>query len=271
MNDKISDILSESEVVPLLKTEYMGRNIICFDSIGSTNDAARLKAQEGCSEGLAVIAEEQLSGKGRLGRKWVTPKYTSIAFSLVVKPDIKPEYAPGITLVMGLAVCRAIKNYTGLKARIKWPNDVIVNGKKVCGILTEMSSKIDAVNYIIIGTGINVNVQQFPDELKDMATSLSIETGKDISRKELLADILFEFEKLYNEFKENRLKNIINEFKSFSATLGQSVRVISVNDSFEGIAEDITDDGTLVVRQGDGTTRRVISGDVSVRGINGYI
>lgn len=271
MNDRISDILSEKEVALLLATKYIGREILYFDSVGSTNDIALSKARQGCGEGLVVIAEEQVSGRGRLGRKWVTPKYASIAFSVVVRPAIEPERTPGITLVMGLAVCRAIEKLTELAPGIKWPNDIVVNRKKACGILTQMVSGDVGKRSIIIGTGINVNVPQFPEELKNTATSLSIESGHTVSRKELLARILFEFEELYNEFRKNGLKNIIGEFKRHSATLGRSVRVISAAENFEGVAEDITDEGILVVRRSDGRERRIISGDVSVRGINGYL
>lgn len=265
------DRLSQHEILPLLRTNYIGRQIIHFDSIGSTNDEARRLAGQGCSEGLVVIAEEQTSGRGRLGRKWTTPRFGAIAFSMVLKPRIKPEEAPGITLVMGTAVCRAIRKVTPLNAGIKWPNDIIINNKKVCGILTEMNAEIDAVNYIIIGVGINVNVDEFPREINDIATSISIEAGRKISRKELICAIFLEFEGLYQEYKANGLKNIIGEFKLYSVTLGRRVTVKSVNESFEGEAVDIKQNGTLVIRLDNGDEREVLSGDVSVRGIGGYV
>ena len=265
------DVLTESEVLPLLKTEVIGREIVHFDSIDSTNNMARINAASGCSEGLTVIAEEQTAGKGRLGRKWITPKSTSIAMSIVLRPGIKPSDAAGITLVMGTAVCRAIRNTTGLDVGIKWPNDIIINGKKVCGILTEMSAEIDIVNYIIVGTGINVNVTQFPEEIRDIATSLCLECKKSISRKEVLAAVLYEFEKLYSIFKTNGLQTIIQEFKSYSVTLGRHVKVISINEAFEGIAQDITPDGILLVKVEGGSVKMVIAGDVSVKGLNGYL
>lgn len=265
------DILTPSEVVPLLRTKYIGREMLHFDSIDSTNLAARARAQEGCKEGLVVTAEEQTAGKGRLGRRWTSPKSSSITFSVVLRPAIKPSEASGITLVMGMAVCRAIKRFTTGEAGIKWPNDIILNRKKICGILTEMSGEIDAVNFIIVGAGINVNAGEFPGEIKDIATSMLIETGKITSRKEILASILKEFEKLYDSFKERGLSSMIDEYKSLSVTLGNQVKVLSSVDSFEGKAVDITDDGLLVVRLENGAERKVISGDVSVRGVNGYI
>ena len=268
---KSADILTSDEILPVLKTRYIGREIIYFDSIGSTNNIAAIGAQKGCAEGLVVIAEEQTSGRGRLKRKWCTPKFSSIAFSLVLRPDIKPQDASGITLVMGTAVCRALRNVTNLDVRIKWPNDIIINRKKVCGILTEMNSEMDAVNYIIAGVGLNINIKYFPEDLKNIATSLYIECGHEISRRSVLVGVFREFEALYDDFKNNGLKNIIDEFKSYSVTLGERVSVISVNEKFEGTAVDVTDDGLLVVELDDKTKRKVISGDVSIRGIGGYV
>jgi len=268
---KSPDVLSPAEVLPVLNTAYIGRNIMHFDSIDSTNNVARTQALQGCDEGLMVVAEEQTAGRGRLGRRWTTPKSTSIAFTLVLRPRIKPTQAPGITLVMGTAVCRAVRKVTSLEAGIKWPNDIIINNKKVCGILTEMNGEMDAVNYIIAGVGINVNVKEFPEEIKDVATSLYIEKSCTVSRKDILTAVLLEFEELYDIFKEKGLGSIIDEFKSYSVTLGKPVRVISINESFQGEAVDITDEGLLVVRLQDGEERKVISGDVSVRGISGYL
>ncbi len=264
------DVLSQVEIEPYLSTKYIGRNIIYYDTLDSTNNKARDMAIEGAEEGLVVIAEEQTKGRGRLGRVWTTPKLSSAAFSIAVRPSIKPEDASGLTLIMGDAVCRAIRKVTGLNAKIKWPNDIIVNGKKVCGILTEMNAEIERINYIVLGVGININVDKFPEDIKHIATSLNLELGKLVSRKEIVAEVFNEFEMLYDDFKENGLKNIMDEFKSFSVTLGKKVRVISINEEFEGEAIDITDDGLLVVKLEDGSTRNVISGDVSVRGISGY-
>lgn len=266
----IPDILYPEEILPALKTKYMGRVIIHCGSISSTNELARKRAASGDGEGLIVIAEEQTGGKGRLGRKWVTPKSAAIAMSIVLTPGTAPSEAPGITLVTGLAVCRAIKSSTGLKAEIKWPNDIIINGKKVCGILTEMSASLDRVNYVIVGVGVNVNIYEFPDDIKDIATSLCIETGSRVSRKDVLSSILLEFEKLYEEFKKTGFNKIIGPYKESCATLGKAVRVISVSESFEGQAVDVARDGALIVRRSDGEVRRVLSGDVSVRGLNGY-
>lgn len=268
---KSPDILTSGEVMPLLNTEYIGKEIQYHDSIDSTNNKGRMMASEGCAEGLVITAEEQTAGRGRLGRQWTTPKFTSIAFSLVLKPRIKPAQAPGITIVMGTAVCSALKKLTSLDVGIKWPNDIIINNKKVCGILTEMNAEIDAVNFIVAGVGINVNINKFPDELSEIATSLMLETGREVSRKEVLAAVLTEFEMLYNEFKQNGLKDIIEQFKNYSVTLGRQVKVISINETFEGEAVDITSDGILIVKTSDGTMKKVVSGDVSVRGISSYV
>lgn len=267
----IPDILCPEEVLPVLKTKYIGRRIIHSDSVGSTNVLTCQKASAGFGEGLVVIAEEQTAGKGRLGRKWVTPKSSAIAMSLLLMPRISPADAPGITLVMGLAVCRALKSTLNLNAKIKWPNDIVIGGKKVSGILTEMSAGMDMVNYIIVGVGVNVNIYEFPEDIRKTATSLSIEAGGSVSRKDVLASILLEFEKLYDDFKETRLDKIIDSYKELSATLGKMVRVCSITETYEGQAVDITSDGVLVVKRQNGEERRVLSGDVSIRGLNGYI
>lgn len=265
------DRLTAEEVLPMSSAHYIGKNIVHFESAGSTNIEARQLANEGCEEGTTVIAEEQTSGRGRLGRSWSTPKSKSIAFSMVLRPNIKPEDAPGITLLMGTAVCRALRKAAVVDAYIKWPNDIIVNKKKICGILTEMNAEMDAVNYIIVGVGINVNIEDFPEDLKGIATSLYIETGKETSRKHILSAVFSEFEMLYDKFKSWGISSIIDEFKSYSITLGRQVRVTSINESFTGEAVDITPKGLLVIKLNDGSLKTVISGDVSVRGINGYI
>lgn len=265
------DVLSQVEIEPYLNTNYIGKSIIHYETIDSTNNKARDMAMEGGEEGLVVIAEEQTKGRGRLGRAWTTPKSSAAAFSIVVRPSIKPEDASGLTLIMGDAVCRAIRKVTGLNAGIKWPNDIIINGKKVCGILTEMNGEMERINHIILGVGININVDEFPEDIEHIATSLNLELGRFVSRKEIVAEVFNEFELLYDDFKQNGLKNIMDEFKSYSVTLGRGVRVISINEEFEGEAVDITEDGLLVVKLEDGSTRNVISGDVSVRGINGYV
>lgn len=266
-----TDMLTPEEVLPVLNTNYIGREIIHVQSIDSTNNLAREKAQEGCSEGLVVIAEEQTAGRGRLGRNWCMPPASSIAFSLVLKPKIKPCEAAGITLVLGTALCRALRSTLSVNAGIKWPNDIILNHKKVCGILTELCAGMDTVNYIIAGVGINVNIEEFPEELKDIGTSLYLELGRHISRRDILVSVFLEFEKLYDVFKAEGIKSIIDEFKSYSVTLGSYVKVTTVNESMEGEAADITDDGLLVIKLKDGSRKVVISGDVSVRGINGYL
>lgn len=267
----MNDDLTPGIFLPVLKTRYMGREYKYFHSIDSTNNEARKAAISGGSEGLVIAAETQTSGRGRLGRSWVTPEYTSIAFSLILKPDMKPCDSAGLALVMGTAVCRALRKAAHLDAGVKWPNDIIVSGKKVCGILTEMDAYGDHINYIVAGVGINVNVDKFPDDLKDKASSIKLEAGRSIPRYVVLASVLMEFEVLYGCFKSKGFGSIVDEFKSMSVTLGKDVSVSSASERFEGRAVDITADGLLVVRLNDGSERKVISGDVSVRGVNGYL
>lgn len=270
-NEKVYDSLEPGAILPHLFTRYIGREIVYFETVDSTNNAARELALKGAGEGLVIIADSQTSGRGRLNRVWVTPRSSSIAFSMVLKPPIKPCDIPGITLVMGTAVCRALRRMGFLQAGIKWPNDIVLNNKKVCGILTEMSNRVDNVNYVVAGVGINVNTEEFPQEIRAAATSLSKESGGYVQRREVLVSVFEEFENLYDGFKAEGLKSIMDEYRSYSVILGNCVKVDSINESFNGEVCDITDEGLLVIRMDDGSLRQVISGDVSIRGMKGYV
>lgn len=279
---KEPDILTYDEVGPYLKTKYIGRNYIYRKSVDSTNTMAKSLPQD-TPEGSLVIAEEQTAGRGRTGKSWESPRNKGIWMSLYLKPDILPQDAPLITHVAALAVVRAIKSVTGIIPGIKWPNDVIIDGKKVCGILTELNAEMDCVNYVVVGIGINVNTEKFPDELKDVATSLLIEYRKIgahkakndvkglIDRKHLLAEVLNHFEMLYEKFLSGEVADIIRECKKLSVTLGKSVRIITKSGGFDAIAVDIDDRGALIVEREDGSRQAVIAGEVSVRGVLGYV
>lgn len=261
----LPDILSYEEIKEYLNTDFMGRNIHYFNSIDSTNSKAKEIALEE-KEGTVLIAEEQTEGKGRMGRSWVSPKGKGIWMSIILKPNVEPMKVPKLTLVGAAAVYKALENM-GIKAQIKWPNDVLIDGKKICGILTEMSGELNMVNYVIMGIGINVNLDEgdFPEELKDKATSLKISTGKEISRKELTANILNEFEKLYLKFKEeDNIEEVLKISRENSILLGEEVRIIRGNNIKIGKAIDINDNGELVVEVGD-KVEKIISGEVSLR------
>lgn len=261
----LPDILSYEEIKEYLNTDFMGRNIHHFNSIDSTNSKAKEIALDE-KEGTVLIAEEQTEGKGRMGRSWVSPKGKGIWMSIILKPNVEPMKVPKLTLVGAAAVYKALENM-GIKAQIKWPNDVLIDGKKICGILTEMSGELNMVNYVIMGIGINVNLDEgdFPEELKDKATSLKISTGKEISRKELTANILNEFEKLYLKFKEeDNIEEVLKISRENSILLGEEVRIIRGNNIKIGKAIDINDNGELVVEVGD-KVEKIISGEVSLR------
>ncbi|MCD8390297.1 MAG: biotin--[acetyl-CoA-carboxylase] ligase, partial [Firmicutes bacterium] len=208
------DILTRDEIASQLETKKIGRNLHYFYQIDSTNNEAK-RAWESV-DGSVFIAEIQTGGKGRLGRGWSSPAGTGIWMSILLKPDIKPWDASKITQAAGLAVCRALKPYG---ARIKWPNDIIIGTKKVCGILTEMSAETDMVDYIVCGIGINVNNESFDDEISERATSIYIESGKKHSRAEIVCGVLKEFENLYEEFLESGIKNMLDEYTSLCVNI----------------------------------------------------
>jgi BirA family transcriptional regulator, biotin operon repressor / biotin---[acetyl-CoA-carboxylase] ligase len=264
------DRLSYEEISPLLDTNYIGRNVLYFDSVASTNDIVREYAQRGEPEGLIAVAEEQTKGRGRMGRRWSTPKGVAIAMSMLLRPNLSPQFVPTITSVIAVSVVEALTSVTGFDIKIKWPNDIVLDGKKLCGILTEMSAEIDAVNHVIIGMGMNINQDDFEDDIKDVAVSLKSYSGKSFERKLILAEILNRFEENYEIFKFHGVSPFIDKIKRFSALLNNRVIISNINEKFEGEAIDIDMDGCLIVRLDNGDVRRVISGDVSVRGLYGY-
>ena len=267
------DILTHEEISTYLQTNFIGNKIIYFDTVNSTNNKAKELAFIGEPEGTVVIAEEQTTGRGRLGRQFVSPKYKGIWMSLVLRPKVDPMYISRITLIGAAAVNLAISDI-GIKTYIKWPNDIVLQNKKVSGILTEMSAELNQTNYVIMGIGINVNIKEdeFPEDLKDKATSLITVTGKKILRKELVALVLNHFEILYDEFIQNAtIKTAIEICKKNSIFIGKEIRVIKRGISVNAIALDINDIGELVVKYEDGTIDNIISGEVSTRGLYKYI
>ena len=265
------DVLIPEEVYPLLKTSVLGRKIIHSEKLDSTSLLAKEIAPQQ-QEGTVVIAEEQTGGRGRLGRKWYSPRGGGIWASLILKPRIRPEKAYQLTQVAAVAVVKAVKETTGVSAGIKWPNDIIINGKKVCGILTEMNAEADAVNHIILSIGLNVSPgeEDMPPDLRDKMTFLDVECGFSVSRKGLLAALLGELEKAYFKFLEQGFEAVAEDCRRFSVLLGREVRVEQMDRVFQGRAVQITGDGALLVQTAEGRVE-VISGDVSVRGVYGYL
>lgn len=268
---KTPDIITEEEVTPFLKTKYIGREYLHFQSIDSTNTQCKRQCAINIIDGLVVTTEEQIQGRGRLGRVWTSPKGTGIWMSIVLTPQISPILAPKITIIGAAAVYSALKDM-GVDPGIKWPNDIVIQGKKVCGILTEMNAEIDRINYVIMGIGINVNMEEFQEELRDKATSLKIQCGENVSRKELVGKVLNYVEYYYDLFKNTGdIKAVINICREGSILLGKEVRVINQGKDTICTALDIDQDGELIVKYEDGSIDKVYSGEVSVRGIYGYV
>lgn len=264
------DLLTPEEVYPLLKTSILGRNIIHEYSLESTTILAKRIATRQ-REGTVVVAEEQLEGRGRLGRQWYSPQ-GGIWVSIILKPQIRPDRAYQLTQVAAVAAVKAVHGVTSLAAGIKWPNDIIIKGKKVCGILTEMNAEADIINYIILSLGVNANACKgaLPGDLKKKITFLSDEYGGPVSRKAFLATLLLEIEKGYLEFLEKGFRSVAEDCRKFSVILGREVRISQMGKIFQGKAVGITDEGILIVETPEKKIE-IISGDVSVRGIKGYI
>lgn len=258
------DIITKTGIETGLVTDFIGRNIYIYDETDSTNNCA--KNNSNAPDGSVFIAEVQTHGKGSRGRGWTAERGIGIWHSLLLKPDISPLEVSQITLVAGLAVCKAV----GINSMIKWPNDIVINGKKICGILTEMSAEINMVNYVVCGIGINVNTPNFNGELADRATSMYIESGKKYTRNKIISKLLNEFEYYYKKFLSEGLGSIIDEYKKNCITLGRDVNLIFNKKEVRGKAIDVDENGALIVETADGTIS-VNSGEVSVRGIYGYI
>lgn len=268
---EVPDILSETELKSIRRTEWAGEEIFCFPVVDSTNTKAKQLAEEGCPAGALVVAERQEAGKGRRGRDWDSSAGSGIYMTLVLRPDIRPDNASMLTLVAALAVSVAIENRAGVSAGIKWPNDIVLNGKKVCGILTEMSAQSDYVNHIVVGIGINVHNEAFPEELAQTATSLWRETGMHCNRAALIGEVLWQFEHFYKIYLLTQdLSALAEEYNSRLVNLHRKVNVLDPEKPFEGIAVGITPRGELIVDTDEGS-KLVSAGEVSVRGIYGYV
>ena len=255
-----------------LKAKWMGIPWNWTEEMDSTNEWAKRDAKNGAPSGAVYIADSQTQGKGRIGRRWETPKGSSLALSLLLRPDFEAEHAPMLTLIMGMAACMAIEKITGLTAEIKWPNDVVINGRKISGTLTEMSMELGAIHYIVIGTGINANVTEFPEEIKDIATSLILEKGEKVDRAAIICAHMEAFEDFYDRFMEYGDMTLLKEdYQELLANQNQQVRVLEPGNEYTGIARGIDELGQLLVEKEDGSIVKVYAGEVSVRGIYNYV
>ena len=265
------DLLSAEEVRNALTTKIIGSEIKYFTVTDSTNVQAKKLAAAGAPDGTLVIAEEQTGGRGRLSRKFFSPRGKGILFSVILRPKILPQQAPKYTLLAAVAIVKAMKEVTGANVGIKWPNDILHDGKKLVGILTEMNAEMEGVNFIVIGMGINVNIpiEALPDDVKDKAASLSGILGHEVSRLKLLSAIAAELERLYITAQTEGFEPIFRQWREYSITLGQHISVIGVGtgETYEGTAVDIDSDGALLVKT-NGQIKRVLAGDVSIRPVS---
>ncbi len=266
------DILSRAEILSSIRGSWAGREILYLDEVDSTNTAAKKEAENGAAHGTLVVSERQTGGKGRRGRVWDSPRGTGIFMTLILRPEMAPVHASMLTLVAALAVAGGIKECTGASSLIKWPNDIVMGGKKVCGILTEMSADPDCINYVAVGIGINVNREEFPEEIREVAASIFTETGKKTKRSLLISAVMAAFERYYEIFmKTADMSGLLEEYNGKLANCGRTVRVLDPAGEYSGTAIGIDREGELLVEMEDRTVRRVLSGEVSVRGIYGYV
>ena len=263
-------IYNETTIADQIHTKWAGKTVHFARETDSTNLWIKRLAKEGASEGTLALAEFQSAGRGRLGRSWEVPEGTSVMMSILLRPKFEPQYAPTLTLVMGMAVAKAVKNL-GFDVSIKWPNDVVVSHKKICGILTEMGVRDGKIDYAVIGVGINVNIREFPEEMADKATSLYLESGREVDRSQIPGLVMEAFEEYYEKFAAAcDLSGLKEEYESILANYNQPVRVLA-KEPYEGVARGITDGGELLVEKTDGTIVAVSAGEVSVRGLYSYV
>ncbi len=274
------DRLNSYEIANDLCTLIVGRNVEYFDILDSTNNYAKRLAAEGCADGMTIVAGQQTAGRGRMGRSWDSPENKGIYITVVLRPPMAPQEAQILTLAAAVAVAKGISAASGIHTGIKWPNDLVVRGRKVCGMLAEMSSEADRINYIVLGIGINYSqaAEDFPEELRNRAISLRMASeevkagsSKDISRLALIRSVLCELDKCYRFVLNGRYNEILDMWKEGSVTIGREVRFTIKDVEYFGTAVGITKDGKLSVDCSDGIRRELLSGEVSVRGIYGYV
>lgn len=258
------DILAPSEIKPLIKTKWLGKTIHYFHTLESTNSKAYELATQGAEEGEVVIAESQTKGRGRLGRSWFSPPYLNLYLSVILRPKIPPQQAPLITLMAAVATAEAIEKSSGLRPSIKWPNDILLGGRKMAGLLNEIKSETDQIDFVILGIGINLNMDQkmFPKGIRPLATSLKRESGRSISRAELLSALLQKLEEWYSVFLKEDGSVILNAWRRRAQIKGKRVRVTSFGETLSGTAVDIDSEGALIIETKNGERKRVVAGDV---------
>jgi len=261
------DLLLPSEIGPLLRTEWMGKKVHYFNSIDSTNSTAYQLALNGAEEGEVVIGESQEKGRGRLGRQWVSPPFLNLYLSVVLRPKIPPHQASLITFMAAVAAAETIERHSGLTPSIKWPNDLLLGKKKVAGLLNEIHSETDRIHFVILGMGVNLNMdtKEFPKEIRTKATSLKEERGQPVSRKAFAALLLEELERWYEIFLKEGGAPVLKAWRDRAQIRGKKVRVTSFDEVLIGRAIDVDSDGALILETRDGERKRIVAGDVEYK------
>ena len=260
------DLLVPAEIQTGLAPLRVGKKVICFPETESTNQVAFKLAEEGADDGTVVIADTQTRGKGRLGRQWASPPGANLYCSIILRPDIPPVSAYQLTFLSAVAVARAVEQTAPLAPRIKWPNDILINGRKVAGLLNEMSAETEKVNFVILGIGVNINMRhdQFPQELRHPASSLMLEAGSEFARVGFIRALLRELDLLYDLYLAEGDEPIRKEWLSRCNTLGRRVNVESGGSVFSGVVSGLGDYGALLVVLPDGREEQILSGDVTL-------
>lgn len=261
------DVLHADDLLSRLPdNQIVGRDIRVFEETNSTNDVAEKLARDGVKEGVVVFAESQKKGRGRLGRQWLSPPRKGLWFSVLLRPDLRPQAATQLTVAAATALARAIRRQTNLTPEIKWPNDILLRGKKVAGILTELSAEVDRIRYVIMGIGVDVNLTSadLPPELRKIATSLRIESGPPVSRPDLAAAILRELDADYARVRAGQFEALADEWEEQCTTIGRSVTIRIGDRAQSGVAESLDSEGALLLRTQHGRLERIIGGDVTV-------
>lgn len=267
-----NEVFGQNELESRMNTRWAGHPVTFYSQISSTNLQAKLDAEHGAGQGALVVADMQTAGRGRRGRSWSSPAGTNVYFTIILKPEYAVEKTSMVTLVMALAVAEGIRETCGVEVGIKWPNDIVINGKKVCGILTEMSAERDYIQHVVIGVGINVGLQEFAPEVAATATSLQEECQKKVPRAALVANIMKTFEKDYALFTEKLdMSPLLERYNQLLVNREREVRVLDPKGEFTGVSRGIDRAGELLVELPDGTVTAVYAGEVSVRGIYGYV
>lgn len=260
---EVPDVLHADDLLSRLHhPRIIGRDIQVFQQTGSTNDIVEKLARDGVPEGVVVFAESQTRGRGRLGRAWLSPAGAGLWFSVLLRPALEPGAVTQLTIAAAAAVARAIRLQTGLTPQIKWPNDILIGGRKVVGILTELGAELDRVRYVILGIGVDVNAASFPPELEAVATSLALASGRRFSRADLAAGLLEELERDYARIARGEFPTLAEEWEQQCVTLGRRVRIHIGDRVIAGCAESLASDGALLVRTEHGRLERIVGGDV---------